>query len=211
MNFRRLARRVAGDERGGILTLWTLLVTPAAILLAVLSFETMRALGAGESLQENADDLTELLAVGRESYESLLASGITGREGEIGGALPIEGECKIYPFKGCPKLRAIILSNLRANGIYTDTLEICYSVPTTTIPLPPGLPGTPLPPPPPPPPPSAFVSVQGRWFQEPTTVFLWPDGVHMAAVSDIARKRSDFNLVQETGDQLAGSAACTSP
>ena len=178
---RRLLRRASVDERGGILTLWALLITPAAIMLAVLSFEVMRERSAEEALQDNADDLVELLALGRDNYEALELAGITDTEGNISGALPLEGECKLYPFKGCPKLRSIINSNLRANGIFADTLTFCYSMPSTTAA------GTPPPPPgTPPPPASAFVSLSALWYQEPNSVFIWPDGVRLLAVSDIA-------------------------
>ena len=180
VKFRRLLRRASVDERGGILTLWALLITPAAIMLAVLSFEVMRERSAEEALQNNADDLVELLAVGRDNYEALELAGIHDTEGNIAGALPLEGECKLYPFKGCPKLRSIINSNLRANGIFAATLTFCYSMPSTTTSV------ASSPPPPPPEPPSAFVSLSALWYQEPNSVFIWPDGVRLLAVSDIA-------------------------
>lgn len=203
--FRHLVRRASVDERGGILTLWALLITPAAIMLAVLSFEVMRERSAEEALQDNADDLVELLALGRDNYEALELAGISGMEGNIAGALPLEGECKLYPFKGCPKLRSIIHSNLRANGIFADTLTFCYSMPSTTAA------GTP--PPPPPPPPSAFVSLSALWYQEPNTLFVWPDGVRLLAVSDIAliadrhtdKYAATFQSYYESTDRLDGS------
>ncbi len=181
--------------------MWALLITPAAIMLAVLSFETMRERSAVEALQNNTDDLAELLAVGRDNYEVLELAGIPRTEGNIAGALPIKGECKLYPFKGCPKLRSIIYSNLRANGIFADTLSICYSMPTTTTAPPP--PGTP------PPPASAFVNASALWYQEPNSFFLWPDGVRVSAVSDIAliadksnKREATFQPYYATGDKL---------
>lgn len=199
-----LVRRRNLDENGGILTLWALLVVPVIILLAIVSFESMRALTSTEVMQETADDLALLVALDRR-FEAESVGATTGVSANTSprARLPLEGGCKVFPKAGCSLLRNIIYSSLGRSGIYTDTLQICYSAPTAhSSDLSDAK--------------SGFVSISGLWYQEPNTVFLWPEGARISRNSDINDLQSIPDVsglaeISRTGDRLDGDQSCATP
>ncbi len=180
----RWLRRIRGDERGGILTMWTLLMAPAAVLLTVVSLELGRAQSANEALQEMADDIATVVAIGRENDPE------QAERGDL--PLPTEEGCVDYPAESCLRLRALIEANLRANGIFPDTVRMCYSgfdesSASTEK--------------------SSFVTVTALWHQLPDAVYYWTDGIQLWAVSDVVEStaREGFTKIGETTDLLFGS------
>ena len=208
---RRRLRRVSAlvgrrnlDEKGGILTLWALLVVPVIILLAIVSFESMRALTSTEAMQETADDLALLVALDRrfEAGSVSLAAGVSTNTSPR-ARLPLEDGCRVFPREGCGLLRSIIYSSLGRSGIYTDTLQICYSAPTAYSSAASD-------------PKSGFISITGVWYQEPNTVFLWPDGARISRNRDISDLQSIPDVsglaeISRTGDRLDGDRSCATP
>lgn len=199
-----LVRRRNLDEKGGILTLWALLVVPVIILLAIVSFESMRALTSTEVMQETADDLALLVALDRR-FEAESVGVTTGVSANTSprARLPLEGGCRVFPKAGCSLLRNIIYSSLGRSGIYTDTLQICYSAPTAhSSDMSDAK--------------SGFVSIAGLWYQEPNTVFLWPEGARISRNSDINDLKSIPDVsglaeISRTGDRLDGDQSCATP